>query len=78
MFALNEPFQVTLSLGPRGPGTGNASPVRKISSQELVGTVVIQVLVKVSKVVDAHEAVGEKVIRAFGTASVWVPVLVVN
>ena len=77
---LNEPSHVTLpfAVPPKLPGTRNASPVRKISSHPPTGTVVIQVLVKVSKLVEAHVAVGEKVIWALGTARVKVCVLVVN
>lgn len=47
-------------------GTGNASPSRKISSLPEIGTVVIQVLVMESNVVEAQEALGEKVIWALG------------
>ena len=49
-------------------GTGQAKPVRKISSSPEIGTVVIQVLVTESKVVEVHEALGEKVILALGTS----------
>jgi hypothetical protein len=63
---------------PKLPGTGNASPVKKISSHPLTGTVVIEVLVRVSKLVEAHVAVGEKVIWALGTGRVKLCVLVVN
>jgi hypothetical protein len=40
--------------------------------------VVIEVLVRVSKLVEAHVAVGEKVIWALGTGRVKLCVLVVN
>jgi hypothetical protein len=43
-------------------GRGKARPSRKISSLPAIGTVVIHVLVMESKVVEAHEALDEKVI----------------
>jgi hypothetical protein len=49
-------------------GTGKAKPVRKISSSPEMGTVVTQVLVIESKVVEVQVALGEKVILALGTA----------
>src|SRR5947207_1699712 len=69
---LKLPFQTTEPpIVPENPaGTGNASPSRKISSLPEMGTVVIQVLVMESNVVEAQEALGEKVIWALGTESV--------
>jgi len=69
---LKLPFQTTEpSIFPEKPaGTGNARPSRKISSLPEMGTVVIQVLVMESKVVEAQEALGEKVIWALGAESV--------
>jgi hypothetical protein len=52
-------------------GTGQAKPVRKISSSPEMGTVVTQVLVIESKVVEVQVALGEKVILALGTAREW-------
>ena len=52
-------------------GTGKARPDRKISSSPETGTVVIQVLVSVSKVVEVHVALGEKVTLALGTAKLY-------
>jgi hypothetical protein len=52
--------------------TGNATPERKISSLPEMGTVVFQVLLRVSNVVDAHTALGSNVIWALGTATVYV------
>lgn len=48
-------------------GTGTARPLSRISSSPLTGTVVIQVLVIASKVVELQVADGEKVIWALGT-----------
>jgi len=61
---LKLPFHTTEPpIVPEKPaGTGNASPSRKISSLPAIGTVVIQVLVMESKLVEAQEALGEKVI----------------
>jgi hypothetical protein len=53
-------------------GTGNANPERKISSLPEIGTVVFQVLLRVSNVVDAHTAFGSNVIWALGKATVYV------
>jgi len=65
---LNVPDQTTLPLTfPKLAGTGNARPLRKISSLSETGTVVIQVLVMESKEVVAQLADGEKVICALGT-----------
>jgi hypothetical protein len=52
-------------------GTGNANPVRKISSLPVTGTVVFQVLLPVSNVVDAQTAFGSNVMWALGTATVY-------
>jgi len=49
-------------------GTGTATPVRKTSSSPEIGTVVIQVFVTESNVVEEQVALGENVILAFGTA----------
>lgn len=49
-------------------GTCQAKPVRKISSSPETGTVVSHVSVTESKLVELHVALGEKVIRALGTA----------
>jgi len=67
---LNVPFQITAPFTvPENPaGTGKANPLRKISSLPESGTVVIHVFVMESNVVEAHEALGEKVICALGTA----------
>jgi hypothetical protein len=47
-------------------GTGTATPVRKISSSALIGTIVNHVFVMVSKVVEPQGADGENVILALG------------
>ena len=52
-------------------GTCTAKPVRKISSSPETGAVVIHVLGTVSKVVEVHVALGEKVICAFGTDKLY-------
>lgn len=52
-------------------GTGQARPVRKISSSPETGTVVIHVSVALSNVVEEQVALGEKVIWALGTANEW-------
>src|SRR5580704_8297170 len=61
------PVQFTL-IPPGSPpaGTGTATPVRKISSSVLIGTIVNQVFVIVSNVVVPQGAEGENVIRALG------------
>ena len=63
---LKDPCHVTgpLTLPPtsaKPAGTGNATPLRKISSLPARGTVVIQVLEPVSNVVDEQAAFGENV-----------------
>jgi len=69
----NVPFHTTCELT-RPPalaklaGTSQAKPDRKISSSPETGTIVIHVLVIVSKVVEVQVALGEKVIWALGTA----------
>lgn len=73
---LKVPDQTTLlvTLPPtlaKPAGTGKARPLRKISSSPETGTVVIQVLVMESKVVEVHWALGEKVICALGTDKVY-------
>jgi len=45
--------------------------VRKISSLPETGTVVLQVLVRVSNVVDEHTALGSNVIWELGTGTVY-------
>jgi len=69
----NVPFHTTFELTfpptlAKLAGTRKARPERKISSSPVTGTVVIQVLVNVSKVVESHVALGENVIWALGTA----------
>ena len=61
------PVQFTL-IPPGSPpaGTGMATPVRKISSSALIGTIVNQVFVIASKVVELQTTDGENVIRALG------------
>src|SRR5271154_5223560 len=67
------PVQLTLIPPGRPPGgTGTATPVRKISSSALIGTIVNHVFVIVSKVVVLQGADGENVIWAFGTELVRV------
>lgn len=62
------PVQFTLIPPGRPPaGTGTATPVRKISSSALIGTIVNQVFVIVSKVVELQTTDGENVILALGT-----------
>ena len=53
--------------GSPGAGTMYARPDEKISSLPAMGTVVCQVMVVVSKKVDAQVAEDEKVITALGT-----------
>lgn len=66
---LKVPSHATGCTPPARPplGTGQARPVRKISSSPEIGTVVIQVLVMVSNEVEVHVALGENVIWALGT-----------
>src|SRR5258708_8737196 len=61
------PVQFTL-IPPGSPpaGTGTATPVRKISSSPLTGTIVNHVFVIVSKVVELQVADGENGIRSLG------------
>jgi hypothetical protein len=62
------PVQFTLIPPGRPPaGTGTATPVRKISSSALIGTIVNHVFVIVSNVVEPQGADGENVILALGT-----------
>src|SRR5277367_2123047 len=62
------PVQLTLIPPGRPPaGTGTATPVRKISSSARIGTIVNQVFVIVSNVVEPQGADGENVILALGT-----------
>jgi hypothetical protein len=62
------PVQITFIPPGRPPaGTGMATPVRKISSSALIGTIVNQVFVIVSNVVEPQGADGENVILALGT-----------
>jgi hypothetical protein len=62
------PVQFTLIPPGRPPaGTGTATPVRKISSSALIGTIVNHVFVIVSNVVELQGADGENVILALGT-----------
>ena len=70
VLAENAPCQFTGLMPPGNPGAGtmNARPDEKISSLPLIGTVVCQVMVVVSKKVLAQEAEEEKVMTAFGTA----------
>ncbi len=49
-------------------GTGHANPLSQISSSPFSGTAVIHVFVAVLNVVEVQVALGEKVIRALGTA----------
>src|SRR5579863_1612998 len=71
----NVPSQTTLELTrppePKPAGTGKARPERKISSSPETGTVVIHVLLMLSKVVETQAALGENVIWAFGTARLY-------
>jgi len=61
------PVQLTLIPPGRPPaGTGTATPVRKISSSALIGTIVNHVFVIVSNVVEPQGADGENVILALG------------
>ena len=65
----NVPLHATLpeTWPPKFCGTWKGRPVRKISPLVEIGTVVTQVLLVVSNVVEEHVALGEKIICPFGT-----------
>lgn len=78
--ALNVPVQFTGLIPPGNvAGTGQATPVRKLSSGfPEVGTVVTQVLVAESYEVLTQETLALKVISALGTLTVYVVPLAVK